>query len=103
MGTDADIVIFDPSVTRMITAETHHMNVDYSAFEGMQVQGCPVTVLCRGKYVIRDRQYVGNAGGGQYVKRNKYDAGAPIPSRQPVTAIHGGGTNVGADVRTRGI
>lgn len=90
VGTDADIVIFDPSVNRVISADTHHMNVDYSAFEGMQVQGCPVTVLCRGEYVIRDRQYTGTAGAGQYVKRNKYDAGAPIPMKHPVTAVNGG-------------
>lgn len=66
------------------------MNVDYSAFEGMQVQGCPVTVLCRGEYVIRDRQYAGTAGAGRYVKRNKYDAGVPMPLKQPVAAVNGG-------------
>ncbi|MGC5774458.1 dihydropyrimidinase [Paenibacillus pabuli] len=90
VGTDADIVIFDPSISRVISAETHHMNVDYSAFEGMQVQGCPVTVLCRGEYVIRDRQFAGAAGAGQYVKRNKYDVGPPVPARQPVTTVKGG-------------
>ncbi|WP_336782190.1 dihydropyrimidinase [Paenibacillus illinoisensis] len=90
VGTDADIVIFDPSISREISASTHHMNVDYSAFEGMQVQGCPVTVLCRGDYVIKDRQFAGAAGSGQYVKRAKYDAGAPMPGRQAVTTVTGG-------------
>nr|WP_154894805.1 dihydropyrimidinase [Paenibacillus xylanexedens] len=90
VGTDADIVIFDPSISREISASTHHMNVDYSAFEGMQVQGCPVTVLCRGQYVIKDRQFAGAAGSGQYVKRAKYDAGAPMPGRQAVTTVTGG-------------
>lgn len=90
VGTDADIVIFDPSISREISASTHHMNVDYSAFEGMQVQGCPVTVLCRGEYVIKDRQFAGVAGSGQYVKRAKYDAGAPMPGRQAVTTVTGG-------------
>ncbi|MEW4431650.1 dihydropyrimidinase [Paenibacillus pabuli] len=90
VGTDADIVIFDPSISREISASTHHMNVDYSAFEGMQVQGCPVTVLCRGEYVIKDRQFAGSAGSGQYVKRAKYDAGAPMPGRQAVTTVTGG-------------
>ncbi|GAB1158067.1 dihydropyrimidinase [Paenibacillus illinoisensis] len=90
VGTDADIVIFDPSISREISASTHHMNVDYSAFEGMQVQGCPVTVLCRGEYVIKDRQFAGAAGSGQYVKRAKYDAGAPMPRRQAVTTVTGG-------------
>lgn len=90
VGTDADIVIFDPSISREISASTHHMNVDYSAFEGMQVQGCAVTVLCRGEYVIKDRQFAGVAGSGQYVKRAKYDAGAPMPGRQAVTTVTGG-------------
>ncbi|PYY29490.1 dihydropyrimidinase [Paenibacillus illinoisensis] len=90
VGTDADIVIFDPSISREISASTHHMNVDYSAFEGMQVEGCPVTVLCRGEYVIKDRQFAGAAGSGQYVKRAKYDAGAPMPGRQAVTTVTGG-------------
>jgi len=90
VGTDADIVIFDPSISREISASTHHMNVDYSAFEGMQVQGCPVTVLCRGEYVIKDRQFAGAEGSGQYVKRAKYDAGAPMPGRQAVTTVTGG-------------
>ncbi|PAF29956.1 dihydropyrimidinase [Paenibacillus sp. 7516] len=90
VGTDADIVIFDPSISREISASTHHMNVDYSAFEGMQVQGCPVTVLCRGEYVIKDRQFAGVAGSGQYVKRAKYDEGAPMPGRQAVTTVTGG-------------
>ncbi|MFS0872272.1 dihydropyrimidinase [Paenibacillus xylanilyticus] len=90
VGTDADIVIFNPSVSREISASTHHMNVDYSAFEGMQVQGCPITVLCRGDYVIKDRQFAGAAGAGQYVKRAKYDAGTPIPVRQTVTTSTGG-------------
>lgn len=90
VGTDADIVIFDPSISREISASTHHMNVDYSAFEGMQVEGCPVTVLCRGEYVIKDRQFAGVAGSGQYVKRAKYDAGAPMPGRQAVTTVTGG-------------
>lgn len=90
VGTDADIVIFDPAISREISASAHHMNVDYSAFEGMQVQGCPVTVLCRGEYVIKDRQFTGAAGSGQYVKRAKYDAGAPMPGRQAVTTVTGG-------------
>ncbi|GGH64855.1 D-hydantoinase [Paenibacillus silvae] len=87
VGTDADIVIFDPSIKRVISAETHHMNVDYSAFEGMQVQGCPVTVLCRGEYVIRNRQFVGASGAGEYVKRSKYDAQEPLPSRKQLSAM----------------
>ena len=55
VGSDADIVIFDPKVERTISAETHHMAVDYNAFEGMKITGEPVSVLSRGQFVISDK------------------------------------------------
>lgn len=73
IGSDADIVIFDPNVERTISAETHHMAVDYNAFEGMKVFGEPVSVLVRGEFVIRNRQFVGSPGTGKYLKRSKYN------------------------------
>jgi dihydropyrimidinase len=72
VGGDADIVIFDPKVERTISAETHHMAVDYSAFEGMKVTGEPVSVLSRGEWVIQNKNFVGKLGAGQYLKRAKY-------------------------------
>lgn len=72
VGVDADIVIFDPTIERTISAETHHMAVDYSAFEGMKVTGEPVSVLSRGEFVIRDKKFVGKLGSGQFMKRAKY-------------------------------
>ncbi|MBS4207930.1 dihydropyrimidinase [Bacillus sp. FJAT-50079] len=72
VGVDADIVIFDPTIERTISAGTHHMAVDYNAFEGMKVTGEPISVLSRGKFVIRDKQFVGKVGAGQYLKRAKY-------------------------------
>lgn len=72
VGSDADLVIFDPNIKRTISSETHHMAVDYNAFEGMEVTGEPVSVLVRGEFVIREKQFVGNAGSGQYLKRKKY-------------------------------
>jgi dihydropyrimidinase len=72
VGADADIVIFDPTVERTISAESHHMAVDYSAFEGMKVTGEPISVLSRGEFVIRDKTFVGKPGAGQYLKRAKY-------------------------------
>lgn len=72
VGSDADIVIFDPARERTISAETHHMAVDYNAFEGLKVTGEPVSVLSRGEFVIRDKQFVGEPGRGQYIKRLKY-------------------------------
>lgn len=72
VGSDADIVIFDPLAQRTLSAETHHMNVDYNPFEGMQVTGLPVSVLSRGEFVIQDRQFVGSLGAGRYLKRAPY-------------------------------
>jgi dihydropyrimidinase len=72
VGCDADIVIFDPNVTRVISSDTHHMNVDYNPFEGLEITGEPVTVLSRGEYVIQNKQFVGTPGVGQYVKRHTY-------------------------------
>ncbi|XZF77046.1 dihydropyrimidinase [Bacillus sp. AL-1R] len=72
VGSDADLVIFDPNSKRTISSKTHHMAVDYNAFEGMEVKGEPVSVLVRGEFVIKEKQFVGNAGSGQYLKRKKY-------------------------------
>ncbi|PLT29486.1 dihydropyrimidinase [Peribacillus deserti] len=72
VGADADIVIFDPLIERTLSAKTHHMAVDYNAFEGMKVTGEPVSVLVRGEFVIRDKKFVGNLGSGKYLKRAKY-------------------------------
>ncbi|MFD2130813.1 dihydropyrimidinase [Pseudogracilibacillus auburnensis] len=73
VGVDADIVIFDPNSERIISAESHQMAVDYSAYEGMKVTGEPVSVLSRGEFVVRDKKFVGKLGSGQYLKRAKYN------------------------------
>ncbi|MEU1617133.1 dihydropyrimidinase [Streptomyces sp. NPDC005722] len=68
-GADADIVVYDPDAEQVISAATHHMNVDYSAYEGKRVTGRVETVLSRGEPVIEGREYVGRAGHGQYTPR----------------------------------
>ena len=73
VGSDADIVIFDPQIERTISVNSHHMAVDYNAFEGMRVTGEPVSVLSRGEFVIRDKQFVGERGKGQYLRRGKHE------------------------------
>jgi len=72
VGADADLVIFDPNAERTISAKTHHMAVDYNAFEGMKVMGEPISVLSRGQFVVRDKTFVGKAGTGRFIKRAKY-------------------------------
>ncbi|QXE34019.1 dihydropyrimidinase [Streptomyces sp. GMY02] len=68
-GADADIVIYDPGAEQTVSAETHHMNVDYSAYEGKQLTGQVETVLSRGELVIDRREFTGRAGHGQYTPR----------------------------------
>ncbi|MFG2193557.1 dihydropyrimidinase [Streptomyces sp. NPDC048639] len=68
-GADADVVVYDPHAEQVISAETHHMNVDYSAYEGKRVTGRAETVLSRGETVIDRGEFTGRAGHGQYVPR----------------------------------
>jgi len=75
VGSDADIVIFDPAREETISvfnSKTHHMNIDYNAYEGFKVKGYTETVLSRGKIVIDRGNYVGRAGDGAFVKRGPY-------------------------------
>jgi dihydropyrimidinase len=72
VGSDADLVIFDPNRKHTISAKTHHMRVDYSMFEGIQVMGMPVTVLSRGRVVVESDKFLGRAGTGEFVKRSTY-------------------------------
>jgi len=69
-GSDADIVIYDPGAQQTISAATHHMNVDYSCYEGMAVTGRAETVLSRGSTIIESGQYVGEKGHGRYLERS---------------------------------
>ncbi|MFC9817789.1 dihydropyrimidinase [Streptomyces virginiae] len=69
-GADADIVLYDPHAEQVISAETHHMNVDYSAYEGKRITGRVDTVLSRGELVIDRREYTGRAGHGAFVHRS---------------------------------
>jgi len=75
VGSDADIVVFDPEREETISyynGRTHHMNIDYNAYEGFKVKGFTETVLSRGKVVIENGNYVGRAGDGAFVKRRPY-------------------------------
>jgi len=65
-------VIFDPECTMTISAATQHQRVDYTPYEGMQVQGVPDTVLLRGRVIVQNGEYVGGKGGGQYLPRKTF-------------------------------
>ena len=73
-GSDADLVIFDPERSLTISATTQHQRVDYTPYEGMQVQGVPDTVLLRGRVLVENGDYVGGKGGGHFVPRQTFSA-----------------------------
>jgi dihydropyrimidinase len=73
VGADADLVIYDPERKRTISARTHHMDVDYSCYEGRTVQGASDVVLSRGSVIVRDGQFTGRKGHGRFIKRSPAD------------------------------
>jgi dihydropyrimidinase len=72
VGSDADLVIFDPKRKHTISAKTHHMRVDYSMFEGIEVTGMADVVLSRGNVVVEGNRFLGRAGQGEFLKRSTY-------------------------------
>ncbi|MHA3702011.1 dihydropyrimidinase [Jatrophihabitans sp. YIM 134969] len=68
-GSDADVVVYDPKAKTRISVETHHMNLDYSAYEGWTVDGGVKTVISRGTKIIDGGQYLGTKSHGKYVSR----------------------------------
>ncbi|MDJ0837189.1 MAG: dihydropyrimidinase [Acidobacteriota bacterium] len=80
VGSDADIVIFDPNRKETISIDnpcTHHMRVDYNTYEGTEVQGFSETVISRGKVIVQDTEYVGRKGDGRFLKRGYYSGIKP--------------------------
>jgi dihydropyrimidinase len=68
-GSDADLVVFDPRASGVISVRTHAMNVDYSAFEGWKTVGRPSVVTVRGTVAVRDGLFVGNTRHGRFLRR----------------------------------
>ena len=72
VGSDADLVIFDPNRRETISVEnpcTHHMRVDYNAYEGMETQGFSETVISRGRVIVKNNEWLGSKGAGNFLKR----------------------------------
>ncbi|MBA2436109.1 MAG: dihydropyrimidinase [Verrucomicrobiota bacterium] len=69
LGSDADLVVYDPNYRGKISAETHQMNLDYNSFEGMEIEGRPHVVTVRGKVAARDGKFVGEIGRGKFLAR----------------------------------
>jgi len=68
-GSDADIVIYDPTASQELSASSHHMNVDYSAYEGMHITGRVDTVLSRGAVLVEAGEYRGKLSHGSFLAR----------------------------------
>lgn len=69
VGSDADLVVFDPAAQTTISAASHHMNVDYSLYEGLQLTGAVRTVIAAGAPVVENGLFVGTPGTGKYLSR----------------------------------
>lgn len=69
VGSDADLVIFDPNKEFTLSVQNLHQKVDYCAYEGKKLVGMPDTVLLRGQVIVEQGQYVGKVGDGQYIQR----------------------------------
>jgi dihydropyrimidinase len=69
VGADADLVVYDPNYKGVISAKTHHMNIDYSAFEGWKIGGRPEYVTVRGQLAVKEGKYCGKKGRGKFLKR----------------------------------
>jgi dihydropyrimidinase len=73
VGSDADLVIYDPNRRRTISASSHHMDVDYSCYEGRSVQGASDVVLSRGSIIVRNGEFTGRKGHGRFIHRSRAD------------------------------
>src|SRR5918993_3026513 len=72
VGSDADIVVFDPEKRMTISASTHHSKCDYNLFEGTEVTGVPEVVLLRGKAIVENGEFAGRPGDGHFVRRARF-------------------------------
>ncbi len=72
VGSDADLVIWDPDLELRVTQSALHHNVDYTLYEGMTIRGAPQTVILRGQVIVEQRQHVGQPGSGRFVPRQRF-------------------------------
>jgi dihydropyrimidinase len=69
VGSDADLVIYDPDYRGKLSVKTQTQNIDYNAFEGWEIEGRPSVVTVRGEVAVRDGKFVGTIGRGQFLRR----------------------------------
>lgn len=78
IGSDADIVIWDPETRFTMGMDKVHHNVDYTAYDGIEIQGAPRTVLLRGTEIVRDREFIGQIGSGNFLKRKQFKGSGAV-------------------------
>ena len=86
VGSDADLILFDPEAKGRITAAAMHMRVDYNPYEGTEVTGRPRTVLSRGTVLVDEGKFVAPPGHGKMLKRDRYNPKASA-SRELVGVV----------------
>ncbi len=72
VGSDADLVVIDPEIKKIITKAGLHENVDYTAFEGMEATGYPVMTISRGEIIVENNRFIGKKGRGKFLKRKPF-------------------------------
>ncbi len=85
VGSDADVVVWDPEKKVTISAQTHHTNVNYNLFEGTKVTGAPEVVLVRGQVIVENDELVAEPGAGRFVKRAR--VGEPLTAARKEEAV----------------
>ncbi|HET6639670.1 MAG TPA: dihydropyrimidinase, partial [Gemmatimonadota bacterium] len=91
VGSDADLVLWDPAATGRISARTHHSRCDYNVYEGFETVGAPTRVWVRGELAASDGEFTGTVGRGRFVQRAPRPVSASLPraSRPAAPAARG--------------